>query len=91
MEQPRTFCMLRHRDRSGVSGIGVVADAVLFPSGRVALAWRGTRTSVAVYESLDDVVAIHGHDGDTDLVPYDELDDSRLHAVGEGRRHDQPW
>ncbi|NYH88638.1 hypothetical protein [Actinopolymorpha rutila] len=45
----------------------------MYPNGKVSLAWCGPRPSINVYESLADVTAIHGHDGHTQVVVYDEL------------------
>jgi hypothetical protein len=71
---PRRFQLYRHRDDTGVSGTGVVAWGTVYPNGKVSLAWCGSRPSVNVYESLDDVTAIHGHNGQTQVIMYDELD-----------------
>jgi hypothetical protein len=70
---PCRFQLFRSHDTSGVSGTGVVAWGTVYPNGKVSLAWCGKRPSVNVYESLADVEAIHGHDGSTRLVMYDEL------------------
>ena len=64
----RLFTLRRDVDISGVSGIGIVAEAVEFTDGTVALRWRTEHRSTAVYSSLSDVVAIHGHNGATHLV-----------------------
>ncbi|REF35740.1 hypothetical protein DFJ64_1130 [Thermasporomyces composti] len=77
---PCRFQLYRHRDVSGVSGTGVVAWGTVYPNGKVSLVWCGPRPSVNVYESLADVTAIHGHDGSTQIIMYDELPDSA--AVG---------
>ncbi len=70
---PCRFQLYRHRDSTGVSGTGVVAWGTVYPNGKVSLAWCGPRPSINVYESLADVTAIHGHDGHTQIVVYDEL------------------
>ena len=64
----RTFELHRDRDVSGVSGVGVVADGVAFPDGLSVVRWRGERQSTVVWPSIEDVIAIHGHDGATRLV-----------------------
>lgn len=68
----RRFYLRRSRDPSGVSGIGIVADGVEFPSGKCAINWRGSWPSVAVYDSMKHVLAVHGHGGDTEAVWLDE-------------------
>jgi hypothetical protein len=64
---PRTFELVRHRDLSGVSGTGVVAEGCVFTDGSVALRWRGTNPATAVWPDLDSVLAVHGHHGATEV------------------------
>jgi hypothetical protein len=71
--RPCRFELFRKCDTSGISGTGVVAWGTVYPNGKVSLAWCGARPSINVYESLADVEAIHGHDGNTTIVMYDEL------------------
>ena len=61
----RLFVLNRKVDATGVSGTGIVAQGVLFANGKCALAWVTAFTSITVYDSIDDVEAIHGHDGQT--------------------------
>ncbi len=61
------YSLERDEDVSGVSGTGRVADVVEFPNGKVVVAFRSEIPSVIVYDSLDDVRTIHGHDGKTRL------------------------
>ena len=61
----RLFVLHRLVDETGVSGTGIVAQGVRFANGKCALAWVTEFTSVAVYDSIDDVEKIHGHDGST--------------------------
>ena len=55
------FRLVRSEDETGVSGTGVVAYGTAYPNGKVAMAWHAPDRpqSVAVYDSLEDVVAIH--------------------------------
>jgi hypothetical protein len=64
----RTFTLVRKVDVSGVSGTGVVAEGVEFHDGQVVLSWFGKHHTIEVAPKLDDVVAIHGHDGCTEVV-----------------------
>lgn len=64
----KTFELHHHEDASGVSGTGVVAEGVVFTDGTCALHWRGDRAPTGVYGSVDDVIAIHGHEGRIQLV-----------------------
>ncbi len=61
----RRFYLLRLEDVSGVSGTGVVAEGVVFSTGKVVLSWRSEYESVTIYDSLPDLEAIHGHEGRT--------------------------
>lgn len=70
----RRFNLVRNEDASGVSGIGNVAQGVEFDDGTCAMRWLTATASTALYASVDDVVAIHGHEGRT-LLKYDDNDD----------------
>lgn len=65
---PRLFVLERDHDVSGVSGLGTVADGVLWPNGLVSLCWRGKYSSVAHWLNLSDMERVHGHDGNTRVV-----------------------
>ena len=67
MVRPRTFELVRYRDPSGVSGTGVVAEGCEFSDGSVALRWRGDNPATAVWPDLDSVLAVHGHQGATEV------------------------
>lgn len=64
----RAFHLQRHEDETGVSGIGRVAEGVIFNNGWCAMTWLSPLTSVAFYASIEEVEAIHGHGGKTDVV-----------------------
>ncbi|MGY0231806.1 hypothetical protein [Longispora urticae] len=67
---PRAFVLRRWVDPTGVSGVGVVAHGVRWFDGRVELRWVGTTTGVASscsYDSVADVLRVHGHDGSTEI------------------------
>ncbi|WP_378735372.1 hypothetical protein [Nocardia brasiliensis] len=64
----RTFEFQRDADVTGVSGTGVVADGVTFDDGVTVVRWRGERRSTVVWPSVEDAIAVHGHDGATRLV-----------------------
>lgn len=68
----KRFCMIRHADVSGISGTGKVIEGIVFPSGKVALEWQTSTSSISIYDSIDDAVEIHGHDGATELIWIDE-------------------
>ena len=75
---PRPFVLRRAEDVSGVSGTGDVAEGVVFSDGTVALRWRGGKASTVLWSSLDDAIAVHGHDGRTKVVFAEEAADAVL-------------
>lgn len=68
----RRFHLVRDVDLTGVSGTGIVAGGVRFPTGWVALSWFTEVTSVAFYPSIAAIERIHGHGGATRIVWLDE-------------------
>jgi hypothetical protein len=73
MEKIKHFFLLREQDASGVSGTGIVARGVVLPSGKAVLEWSTFHTSIALYNNIDDVEAIHGHGGMTKIVMGDPV------------------
>jgi len=61
----RRFVLWRRTDATGISGSGAIAEGVIFGDGTCALRWRTDKRSTAVYDSFEDLLAIHGHDGAT--------------------------
>lgn len=68
----RRFYIQREYDVSGVSGLGIVAMGVEFPDGRVVMRWIVPPSSTSFWDCVDEVVAIHGHEGSTKMVFIDE-------------------
>jgi hypothetical protein len=64
----KTFNLVRKQDLSGVSGTGIVATGCLAPTGKVAVFWLTEIRSVVIYDRIEDVLAIHGHEGATELI-----------------------
>ncbi len=62
-----SFQLLRHEDPGGVSGTGLIAVGVVFPSGRVVLEWLVPVQSLGIYETIEQVRTIHGHGGKTEI------------------------
>lgn len=71
MTDVRRFVLERTEDITGVSGTGVVADGVVWPDGKVTIAWRGEHRSITIWPDLDTAIAIHGHEGATKAVFID--------------------
>jgi hypothetical protein len=61
----RRFTLVREEDVSGVSGTGVVAEGVLLSNNKVVLSWCSPYHSVTVFDTIEDLEAIHGHEGRT--------------------------
>jgi len=66
----RTFKLVRAVDVSGISGTGVVAEGVEFTGSKVALHWLGDVSTVELFDNIEALIDIHGHDGSTNVV-YD--------------------
>ena len=64
------FELHRAMDATGISGIGVVAEGVEYTDGRVSMRWRTIEmpASTCDYDSIDDVLKIHGHGGSIRVV-----------------------
>lgn len=64
----RTFRLFRIEDVSGVSGTGHIAEGVVFTDGVCVLNWTTQHKSTAIYQSLETLEAIHGHEGRTKIM-----------------------
>lgn len=65
-----TFQLVRAEDVSGVSGTGVVAEGVQFHDGQCVLSWFGSFHTIEVSPNVEQLLAIHGHNGKT-VVRWD--------------------
>jgi prepilin-type processing-associated H-X9-DG protein len=68
----RRFYLNRLEDVSGTSGVGFIAEGVVFEDGTTALRWRTEYTSTAIYSCVSDMIMIHGHDGRTNITWVDD-------------------
>ena len=68
---PRLFELVRHVDVTGQSGTGPIVWGVLWPDGTVSIRWRGVFPSFANWNGLSPLMAVHGHQGATELVWLD--------------------
>lgn len=64
----KKFSLERNQDPSGVSGVGIVAVGVKFPSGKCVLEWLRFQNSINVFDSIEDIEKIHGHNGTTRII-----------------------
>lgn len=61
MSKVTTFVLRRFEDESGVSGTGDVAEGVVFTDGTVVMRWLTDKASTAIYNSMEELHAIHSH------------------------------
>lgn len=86
------YHLIRSEDLTGVSGVGLVAEIMEFSDGKCAMRWMASNPrSTAVYDSLADLLAIHGHNGATQAFQVrqhpcdncDAVDEHECHIDGE--------
>ena len=70
----RRFYLDRNEDASGVSGVGRVAEGVVFEEGEVILFWLTGHRTMGFYGSIEEVICIHGHQGKTIVSWVDKVD-----------------
>lgn len=64
--------LVRLVDCSGVSGCGDnIAEVAMFRDGEVALHWLTKTPCTAVFRSVADLLAVHGHQGCT-YIQWDD-------------------
>ena len=68
---PKRFLLVRTEDISGSSGVGRVADGIQFTDGAAVIRWNTATSSTAVYESVEAIIEIHGHNGATKILWID--------------------
>lgn len=67
----KQFEIIRHHDVSGISGTGRVAEGVEFTDGTVVVRWlktEGVEPTTVVHPGIDNVIALHGHNGSSEVV-----------------------
>jgi hypothetical protein len=69
---PRRFQMYRHHDVTGISGTGVIAEGTEYRDGVASLRWYGDHPSEVWWPSVAEILAVHGHQGATELRWLDE-------------------
>ena len=62
------FHLQRLEDETGISGTGIVAEGVQFSNGKCVLAWLTEFSSVGIYDNIDLVDKLHGHNSKTIIV-----------------------
>ena len=89
---PRRFALIRHVDYTGVAGTGVIAYGVAFDDGQVVLRWSSAHRATSVLDSVEDLIAAHGHGEATSIewidAPPGQADEAP--AQPSGRRAKRP-
>ena len=67
----KRFHLNRQKDISGISGTGNVAEGVEFHDGQCVLSWFGKYHNLEIFPNIDELIAIHGHNGCTTAVWLD--------------------
>jgi hypothetical protein len=78
----RRFILVRIKDATGVSGTGIVAEGTVFTDGLSVIHWLREPYAMSVYQTLSDVIAVHGHEGGTQLRFIDESEMTKLPQGG---------
>ncbi len=68
----RRFLLIRERDLTGVSGTGIVAEGAIFSNGVSVLHWLREPQAVGMYQTISDLIAVHGHEGATQVQFIDQ-------------------
>ncbi|GAP13167.1 hypothetical protein LARV_00918 [Longilinea arvoryzae] len=61
----RDFILIRKKDITGRSGTGVVAEGTIFQDGQVVLKWLGEPYALGIFTSIEELLSVHGHEGNT--------------------------
>jgi hypothetical protein len=61
----RRFNLVRNEDETGISGTGNVAQGLEFDDKHCVMRWLTDISSAGFYNSVEDLIAIHGHNGKT--------------------------
>ena len=85
----RRFVLNRRQDTSGISGTGIVAEGVQLSSGKCILSWYTRVSSVNIYESIEDLIFIHGHGGNS-VIDWIDKDAAHGRAAGMDTRGSGP-
>lgn len=65
----KKFYLLRHEDLHKNSGLGVVAEGVIFDNNMGALTWLTDEpTMTAFVHGIQSVKKLHGHGGTTEII-----------------------
>lgn len=78
----KPFVLFRREDISGVSGVGIVCWGFQFADGKCVTRWcSGEHRQTAVWDDLEAIEAVHGHNGATVILFPDQ--DGKVDLDGE--------
>jgi hypothetical protein len=63
----RRFQLIRKMDVTGISGTGAVIQGVQFADGVCVIRWMTVYPSTTIHNSIENIIAVHGHEGLTEL------------------------
>lgn len=61
------FIMERFEDVSKISGLGIIAEGIIWSDGTVAYRWLSDIATTVIADSIETVEKLHGHDGKTKI------------------------
>ena len=59
------FVLERFEDVSQISGLGIIAEGVIWSDGTVAYRWLSDIATTVIADNIETVEKLHGHDGKT--------------------------
>lgn len=72
------FYLLRKEDIHGKSGEGIVAIGCVLPSGHCIIEWLTFTSTITIFQTLEHVQQVHGHEGKTEVVLGDPPDNLKI-------------
>ena len=76
----RRFLLRRDEDVSKLSGVGHVAEGLEFWDGTCCMHWRTDITTTTIYKSIEDLQAIHSHEGKS-TIEWVDLEHTHMHSA----------
>lgn len=64
----KNFLLYRIEDETNISGKGIVAEGIEFLNKQCVLRWTTQPGSIGIYENIDHLLDIHGHNGKTVII-----------------------
>lgn len=64
----KVFVLNRKKDVSGATGEGIICEGCVLSNGKVVLHWLNETSSIVIHDNIDNVVKIHCHNGQTEII-----------------------